>query len=340
MTDRYQTQLALPQLTPEHQAYLKSMKILMVGAGGLGAPALPYLAGAGIGHIAIADYDTVAIKNLHRQTTYKEIDEGKNKAELTANYLRALNSDINIYAAPEKITAENAATLCNGFDVILDGTDNFETKSLLNAVSIQLKIPLISASVEGFNGMAGIFAGFTDAPCYHCLYPELPIDACNCNDGGVLGTAAGLTGLYQAHLTLCFLLGINDIGPGTILSFDFKNLRVQNLKLPKNKDCKHCTTPTTQIKKPPVKPEIRLIHPNELQNHIIVDVRTHEEVANDPIEGALHYPLDTFTERYKELPKDRLLALACASNIRSQRAAEFLTAMGYDNVCVMDVLAG
>lgn len=339
MTDRYATQLALSELTPEHQTYLKSMKVLMVGAGGLGAPALPYLAGAGIGHIAIADHDTVEIKNLHRQTIYKETDAGKNKAETTAAYLRGLNSDINIYAAPEKITAENAATLCNGFDVILDGSDNFETKSLLNAVSIQLKIPLISASVEDFNGMAGIFAGFTGAPCYHCLYPELPIDACNCNDDGILGTSAGLAGMYQAHLTLCFLLGINDIGPGTVLSFDFKNMRVQNLKLPKNKDCKHCANAARQIKKPPVKKQIALVHPDDLENHIIVDVRTHEEVEMQPIEGALHIPLDVFTSRYEELPKDKLLAFACASNIRSRRAAEFMAAMGYENVCVMDVLA-
>lgn len=336
--NRYEKQLLLPEFTPAHQEFLKNTKLLMIGAGGLGAPALPYLAGAGIGHITIIDHDKVDITNLHRQTIYKDSDAGKNKAGLAASYLQNLNPGIKVIAVPQKATSE----LCVGFDLILDGSDNFETKSLLNDISIKTKTPLISAGVEGFNGMAGIFAGHADVPCYRCLYPELPLDACNCNEAGILGTVAGLAGLYQAHLTLCFLLGIGDTGPGTILSFDFKHFRMQYLKLSKNKNCKYCThSPPALCASPPLAGGIRgehipLLHPTDLTNHLIVDVRTHGEVAKDPIEKALHMPLDVITARYNELPRDKPLAFACASNARSMRAAEFMAAKGYTNLYVLD----
>ncbi len=310
-------------------------------AGGLGASALPYLAGAGIGRITIIDHDVVDITNLHRQTIYKESDAGKSKATLAADYLKSLNSEIKVTAIGEKLSAGNAEKFCNGFDIILDGSDNFETKSLLNTMSIKTKTPLITASVEEFNGMAAIFAGYYEnAPCYHCLYPELPLDACNCNEAGILGTVAGLAGLYQAHLALCYLLNIGATGIGSVLKFDFRNFRAQHLNLKKNPDCAHCAEGKEKAIQMTPKKNIPLIRPADLKNHIIVDVRTHEEIANQPIDGAVHYPLDTFVARYRELPKDKLLALACASNIRSRHAAEFLAANGYENVCVMDVLAG
>jgi molybdopterin/thiamine biosynthesis adenylyltransferase len=317
--NRYSKQLALPEFSSAHQEFLKNTKLLMVGAGGLGAPALPYLAGAGIGHITIVDHDAVDITNLHRQTIYKESDAGNNKAEITAAYLKNLNSQIHVRAIPQKF----APAMAEGFDLILDGSDNFETKSLLNETSIKTKTPLISAAVENFSAVAGIFAGHDNSPCYHCLYPETPTDACNCNEAGILGTVAGLAGLYQAHLTLCFLLGIGDAAPGTILSFDFKNFRMQSLKLPKNPDCAHCKNKSSYgARRMPQQPTISLLHPSNVTNHLIVDVRTHEEVANDPIANALHMPMDTIPARYEELPKDKPLAFACASNIRSMKVAQ------------------
>ncbi len=356
---RYEKQLLLPGLTQAHQDFLKGTKLLMVGAGGLGAAALPYLAGAGIGHITIMDGDAVDITNLHRQTIFKELDVGKNKAECAAVYLRALNPDIEVTAIPRRICHPEAkpkdpapdkrdpsvAALSqddNKFDIILDGTDNFETKSLLNDISIRLKTPLIGASVEEFKGSVALFAGSdANAPCYHCLFPELPIDCVNCNDAGILGTVPGLAGMYQAHLALCFLLGIGDIGPGTVLSLDFQTMRMQHLKLPKNPECGVCKkSPYGAQRRMTTAPKIPLIHPDDLQNHIIVDVRNDDEVAADPITGALHIRLDTIPARYNELPKDKLLAFACVSNVRSRRAAEYLYGLGYTNVCVMDRLAG
>jgi molybdopterin/thiamine biosynthesis adenylyltransferase/rhodanese-related sulfurtransferase len=285
------------------------------------------------------DGDKVDITNLHRQTIFKEADVGKNKAECAAVYLRALNPDIEVTALPERIRHVDDIGV---FDVILDGTDNFETKTLLNDISIALKTPLIGASVEGFKGNVAVFAGSdADAPCYHCLFPELPIDCVNCNDAGILGTVPGLAGMYQAHLALCFLLGIGDVRPGTVLSLDFRTMRVQHLKLSKNPECGVCKKASYGAqRRMAIAPEIPLVHPDDLQNHIIVDVRNDDEVSADPITGALHIRLDTIPARYGELPKDKLLAFACVSNVRSRRAAEYLYGLGYTNVCVMDRLAG
>jgi adenylyltransferase/sulfurtransferase len=335
--DRYTKQIALPEITLAHQEFLKGTKLLMVGAGGLGAAALPWLAGAGIGHITIADGDNIDITNLHRQTIFKDADAGKNKAELAATYIRELNPEIDVKTIMKKIVS---AEQCTGFDIILDGTDNFESKTLLNEISIQTKTPLVSASVEQFQGSVAIFAGFAaDAPCYHCLFPELPINCVNCNEAGILGTVAGLAGLYQAHLTLCFLLGIGDVGPGTVMSMDFKSMRTQQLHLDKNPECTICKKSSYGAKRTPITPpQIPLVHPDDLKNHLIVDVRTEEEVAYDPIAGAIHIRLDLIPERYAELPKDKLLAFACAHNVRSRRAAEYLYSLGYTNVCVLDRL--
>ncbi len=335
---RYEKQLLLPEFTQEHQDLLKNTKLLMVGAGGLGAPALPYLAGAGIGHITIVDDDVVDISNLHRQTIFKTSDAGKNKAELTAAYLRELNPEIKITAVLQRL---NVGDDIDGFDIILDGTDNFESKQLLNELSIRSKTPLVAASVEGFNGTVAIFAGFDkNAPCYHCLFPELPLDCKSCVEGGILGTVAGLAGMYQAHLTLCFLLGIGDVKPGTILSLDFKTMRTQALQLEKNPECAACGKAQYGARREKIEaPVIPLLHPDELKDHVVVDVRTFEETFEKPIENALHIPLQDIPGRYAELPTDRPIAFICRSNRRSRVAAEYLYARGYKNVCVLDALA-
>ena len=334
--DRYQRQLALPDITAEDQIRLKQTRILYVGAGGLGAAALPYLAAAGIGAITICDHDDISLANLHRQTVYKTEETGNNKANAMAAYLRALNPHTDIQSIHEKFSGDLDA---GDFDLILDGSDNFETKDALNALSIRTQTPLIMASVNQFEGQAGIFTGYyADAPCYRCLFPELPSDARNCNEAGILGTSAGLAGLYQAHLALCYILRIGDIDIGTILTMDFKTMRMQKLTLEKEANCPHCTHDGAAKPKrnETMTPELVTREDLQKQDHLIVDVRTHEEVAADPIEGALHMELQTIPARYNELPEDKLLAFVCAANFRSVQAAEFMAAMGRSNVCVLD----
>ncbi len=343
---RYERHLALPEITPTSQKHLKQTHILMVGAGGLGAAALPYLAGAGIGYITIMDDDSVDPTNLHRQTIYKESETGQNKATLAADYLGNLNPHCEVTALTERATQE--ALLQNEeltkFDLILDGSDNFETKLLLNKMSVETKTPLISASVNRFEAMVGIFAGYLqDGACYNCLFPETPQNSCNCNEAGVLGTAAGLAGLYQAHLTLCYLLGIGEVTTGTVLSLNFETFRIQKLQLGKDTSCRTCSGQnsqdateryeTTKIQNE----EVALLGRSDLEpDHLIIDVREPYEVEADPIRAALNIPLATLPLKLSDLPKDKMLALVCAANVRSYTGAQMLKEFGFDNVCVLD----
>lgn len=333
---RYQRQLSLPGITPAHQKKLKATHLVMVGAGGLGAPALPYLAAAGIGKITIIDHDTVDTTNLHRQTIYKDAQSGQSKAALAAAYLKELNPDITVEFVTHKLENKDFPAC----DIILDGSDNFKTKTLLNEISIETTTPLISASVNQFEGQIGVFSGgHRGAPCYHCLFHQLPDNARNCNEAGILGTSAGITGLYQAHMTLIYLLGIGNLGLGSVLTLDLMTMRMRLLKLPKDASCPVCSNMKHQpLPKENVMTEIKLVARSELanQDHIIVDVREDYELEADPIDNVLHIPLGQLPMRTNELPQDKVLAFVCASNIRSRKAAEYFAALGYDKVCVLD----
>jgi molybdopterin/thiamine biosynthesis adenylyltransferase/rhodanese-related sulfurtransferase len=339
--ERYMRQLALPDITLADQQRLGETHIAIIGAGGLGCAALPYLAAAGVGHISIYDHDDVSRSNLHRQTLYKDDQIGQNKAGLAAQYASDLNPEIQIDAYPKRFSDEDLNRV--RFDILFDGSDNFKTKTLLNTLSIKHEIPLISASVNQWHGQIGYFAGFAkDYPCYHCLFPELPDDARNCNEAGILGTSAGLTGMYQAHLVLLALLGKPNAQPSTVLTFDFANLRMQTLHLKKDKTCPHCKDANTQWAPEKEQHMVEMISMAELakKDHIIVDVRRDEELEADPINGPtgpiLHMEVSTIPQRCTELPKDKLLAFVCAGNVRSFQAAEYLQAIGYDNVIVLD----
>lgn len=337
--NRYMRQMALPDFGVVEQKMLQQSRVCMIGAGGLGSAALPYLAGVGIGHITIVDNDDVSMNNLHRQTIYKANDAGKNKAKITASYLKELNPDIDVEY--KSVRFEKNSKFINGqYNLILDGSDNFETKLLLNDLAIQSEIALLSASVYQYKGQVGLFAGHTkDRSCYRCLFPEVPSDARNCNEAGVLGTAAGLTGLYQAHMAILFLAGFDEAQPGRFLSFDFKNFQVHQFSVPKNPECQCCTKIGKSWRAPKKDiAMIELISKDELQKreHIVIDVRTDPELVEDPVEADLHIELSQIPEKYQELPQDKWLAFVCAGNVRSRQAAEYIGAMGFDKVCVLD----
>lgn len=335
---RYERQMALPEISTAHQEALSNAKILVVGAGGLGAAALPYLASAGIGTIHVADHDTVSISNLHRQTIYQNAQVGESKAKCAAEYLRALNPEVAVHAITHKITA---ASELKTYTLILDGSDNFETKTLLNTISIQTQTPLISASVNQWQAQIGIFAGYAvNKPCYACMFPALPTDARNCNESGILGTSAGMAGMLQAHLTLQYLMGLHNAQAGLFLAVDYAAMRMQKLTLNKDPSCKICTGQNHKWKKPMFENTApKMISMAELQtkDHVIIDVRNDDEVAADPINGnVIHIPLPQIAGRIDELPTGTLLAFVCAGNIRSVKAVEYLSARGIDNLIVLD----
>ena len=337
---RYQKQLLLPEVSVVQQKRLKETRILIVGAGGLGCAAMPYLAGAGIGHITILDDDIVDISNLHRQTIFRDDQKGQPKAVVAQNYLQGLNPTCEVHAITERLNDENFYHYCEGYDLLFDGTDNFRSKIILNRASLDMKIPLVSGSVTGLNGQAALFAGYLqDKPCYHCLFDELPMDIGNCNELGVLGPAAGMTGLLQAHLALGYLLQIGPIQIGSVLSFDFRFLRMQHLNLHKDAQCTCCSNLNhIEEERMPIDEEIQLIGLEELQRqvHHIVDVRESHELDADPVDSHQHIPLGDLQHHVETLPKDRTLAFLCAGNVRSRIAAEMLRDLGFENVVILD----
>lgn len=346
--ERYVRQLALPEIDLLAQEKLSQTTLIMVGAGGLGAPALPYLAGAGIGHVIIADHDGIDISNLHRQTVYKSNEEGQNKAERTAAYLRDLNPEIKISTITDKISADNANEFLDGhnINIILDGSDNFPTKALLNDIAINMGVPFITASVNQFQGQIGVFAGHeADKPCYRCLFPEFPDDARNCNEAGILGTSAGIVGMMQAHTALLYLLNIDQEKRENFININLKTMRIENLTTIKDMQCPYCNTPPQKERKiAKEKTMTDMISIDQLndENSIIIDVRQPEELVADPLNNDLiktppmNIPLPELVGRLDELPEGQRLAFVCAGNIRSVQAAEYLAAKGYENVCVLD----
>lgn len=344
--NRYARQIALPDIGLNGQEKFTNAHIVMVGAGGLGSVVLPALAAAGIGYITIIDHDVIDITNLHRQTIYRTDQDGQSKAQCAANYIRALNPEITVAAITEKLTRDNASDIFRKFTditLLLDGSDNFETKSLINDLSVTLQAPLISASVNQWGGQIGVFEGYRhDRPCYRCLFPEFPTNARNCNEAGILGTSAGLVGMMQAHTALTYIINQENIINFNILNL--KTIRNEFIRTPKNPNCQHCNHKAISIdqKKDTHMPD--MISINELNNEdtVIIDVRNPDEIVADPLNNPLiqtapiNIPLPEFIARINELPEGKRLAFICAGNVRSRQAAEYLSARGHNNACILD----
>ena len=206
MTDRYARQAVLPEIGPAGQARLAAASVLVVGAGGLGCPVLQYLVGAGIGRLTIVDHDTVEETNLHRQPLYGMADIGKLKAEAACSTLQRFNPQVRIDAVPARLTPQNVAALVADADIVVDAADSFAVTYMLSDVCHAAAKPLVSASVIGMTGYAGVFCG--GGPSYRAVFPEVSVDGGTCATVGVIGTAVATVGSLQAHLTLHHLLGL------------------------------------------------------------------------------------------------------------------------------------
>src|SRR5947208_6635272 len=197
---RYSRQLMLPEISRAGQDLLKSARVLCIGAGGLGSPVALYLAAAGVGTIGIVDADAVELSNLHRQVLHGTDDVGRSKTESARDRIRAINCHVNVAMHPVRFTGANAQEIVAGYDLVIDGSDNFPTRYLANDVSVFARIPSVYGSVFRFDGQASVFAPHLDAPCYRCIFPEPPPPgaAPSCADAGVLGVVPGVIGLIQA----------------------------------------------------------------------------------------------------------------------------------------------
>jgi molybdopterin/thiamine biosynthesis adenylyltransferase len=241
--ERYARQVLLPQVGEAGQAKLAQARVVVIGAGGLGAPVLLYLAAAGVGHITVIDDDRVERSNLHRQVVHADARVGMSKAESARMTLSALNPRVHVHAVVDRLRADNVEASIRAHDVVIDGADNFATRYLLSAATRQLGIPMVYAAIERFSGQASVFdPRREDSPCYRCLFPEPPAaaDAPNCSEAGVLGVLPGLVGLVQATEAIKLILGIGQPLVGRLLTYDALGMRFRELTLRRDPACPGC----------------------------------------------------------------------------------------------------
>jgi len=235
--ERYARHLVLKEIGGPGQQALKAARVLVVGVGGLGAPAALYLAAAGVGRIGLVDGDTVALSNLQRQVLFATEDVGEAKTTAAAEHLGALNPQIEIIAHPVMLTTANAAEIVGGYDIVLDGTDDFETRFAVNAACVALAKPLVSGALGRWSGQVGVFEG---RPCYRCLVPETPPDAETCAVVGVVGALAGMIGAAMALEAIKLITGAGRPLTGRLLVYDGLNADTRVSRVGADPNCPVC----------------------------------------------------------------------------------------------------
>jgi adenylyltransferase/sulfurtransferase len=351
---RYSRHLLLPEVGIAGQKKLRQAKVLLVGAGGLGAPAALYLAAAGIGEIGLVDFDAVEVSNLQRQVLYTTPDVGRPKLEVAKARLEALNPGVRVVPHEERLTSDNALETLRPYDVVVDGTDNFPTRYLVNDASVLLGKPNVYGSIYRFEGQVSVFDA-RRGPCYRCLYPEPPPPDLvpSCAEAGVLGVLPGLIGTLQATETVKLILGVGEPLVGRLLLFDALALRFRELKLRKNPHCVLCSPHATQkglidypafcgVPAPgsePLGDRVPEIEPEALARALagddpplVIDVREPEEWAIAHLAPAHLIPRGELPERVDELTHAREVVLYCRSGARSGQAARLLLDLGFSNV--------
>jgi len=350
---RYSRHLIMPEVGMDGQLKLKQAKVLCIGTGGLGAPLGLYLAAAGVGRIGLVDFDVVDSTNLQRQVLFGTSDVGKPKIQAAADRLRNLNPDIRIDTFETHLSSENALDILKDYDIVVDGTDNFPTRYLVNDACVILGKPNVYGSIFRFEGQITIF-GYPDGPCYRCLYPEPPPPGLvpSCAEGGVLGVLPGIVGTIQAAETLKLIIGKGEPLVGRLLLFDALAMKFRELKLRKNPDCPVCGTHPTQTKlidyaefcgirgeeAPVTATNVPEITPRDLKARLdrgddlyILDVREPHEYQICNIDGHL-IPLGELARRVNELDSSREIVAHCRSGKRSAEAVQFLQKAGFRKI--------
>ena len=240
--DRYSRHIIMDRVGPEGQKALLDTKVLVLGAGGLGSPVIQYLAAAGVGTIGIADDDVVELSNLQRQIIHGNDDIGRKKVDSAEAFVNGLNPDVTVEKHETRVTADNIDDLIAEYDVVVDGTDNFGTRYLVNDACTLAGVPFFHGSIFRFEGQVTTFTGGEQSPCYRCLFPEAPPDGMvpNCATAGVLGVLPGIVGCVQAAETVKYILGEGESLDGSMLFFDALRMDFDRVEIPKQDDCPVC----------------------------------------------------------------------------------------------------
>jgi molybdopterin/thiamine biosynthesis adenylyltransferase/rhodanese-related sulfurtransferase/molybdopterin converting factor small subunit len=356
---RYNRHLIMPEVGMDGQRKLKNGSVLLIGAGGLGSPAALYLAAAGVGRIGLVDFDAVDYSNLQRQVLHSTHDVGRPKLASASDRLKALNPTVHIETHEVTLSSTNALDLFRPYDVIVDGTDNFPTRYLVNDACVLLGKPNAYGSIFRFEGQASVFAT-KDGPCYRCLYPEPPPPGLvpSCAEGGVLGVLPGVIGTIQATEAIKLIVGIGEPLIGRFLIYDALRMRFRELKLRKDPECPVCGThptvrtlidyeqfcgiaPAQQAQATPAASDRKMdeITVEQLKarfdagdDFVLLDVREPHEVQICRIDPAVRIPMGEVSRRHAELDRSRDLVVHCRSGVRSAKVANFLRQQGFGRV--------
>jgi len=349
---RYSRHILLPQVGEDGQRRLKNSRVLLVGAGGLGSPVALYLAAAGAGTIGLVDFDVVDLSNLQRQILHGSAAIGSSKIDSARDRLRDINPNVRVEAHETRLTSVNALEIARGFDVIVDGTDNFATRYLVNDTSVLLGIPNVYGSVYRFEGQASVF-GAPNGPCYRCLFREPPPPHLvpSCAESGVLGVVPGLIGTIQATEAIKMLLGLGETLVGRLLTIDVLTMAFRSIEIRRDPECPACgTREMTELidydefcdgsvtaEHPPN--AVKEIQPSQLAARLeegeeleIIDVREPYEWQINHIPGARLVPLDHIASEIPRLDKKKETILYCKVGARSMSAARQLADAGVAEV--------
>jgi molybdopterin/thiamine biosynthesis adenylyltransferase/rhodanese-related sulfurtransferase len=349
---RYSRHLIMPEVGMEGQLKLKAAKVLCIGAGGLGSPLAMYLAAAGVGTLGIVDFDVVDFTNLQRQIIHSTADVGRKKLDSAEESIKGINPFVDVRRFETRLSSENALEIFRDFDVIVDGTDNFPTRYLVNDACVLTGKPNVYGSIFRFEGQASVLAT-KEGPCYRCWYPEPPPPGLvpSCAEGGVLGILPGLVGVIQATETIKLILGKGQPLIGRVLLVDALGMKFRELKLRKNPGCPVCGQHPTVTKlidyqefcgirgeEAPVSAKVPEITPEELKQRLdhgddifILDVREPHEYQICNLNGYL-IPLGDLPKRVHELDSSREIVAHCRSGVRSGKAVQFLQQAGFRKV--------
>ncbi|WP_406683485.1 HesA/MoeB/ThiF family protein [Seonamhaeicola sp. MEBiC1930] len=337
--NRYNRHIILSEIGPEGQDKLSKAKVLVIGAGGLGCPILQYLTAAGVGTIGIIDFDKVELSNLQRQVLFGASSLGKNKAQAAKTRLEDLNSDIEIIAYPEALTYQNALELFNQYDIVVDGSDNFETRYLVNDACIISNKPLVFGAIYKFEGQVSVF-NYNNGPSYRCLFPISPQKDTvpNCSEIGVMGVLPGIIGSMQANEVIKLILGIGDVLSGKLLCYNSLSNQSTTLRINRNDTVINevlIQQSTFRDRALNINCETnKLVSIQNIiykDNILLIDVReTHEQPKVDEL-SIESIPLSSIQNKLEQLNNDKEKYFFCQSGTRSKRAVAYLKEQGITN---------
>lgn len=322
----YRRQVLVPEVGEQGQALLGRAKVLVVGAGGLGCAALPYLAGAGIGTIGVCDFDVVEVSNLHRQVLFGFAEAGLPKAEVAAAFVRRLNPFVDVLAITERLGRDNGRRILSDFDLVIDGTDNFEAKFVLNDLCVAAGKPLVQASLHRFEGQLLTVMPGSNGGCLRCIWPEAPYDGCvgTCAEEGVLGVVPGVFGALQANEAIKLILGIPGAATDSLVTLDLRTMEILRVRRQRREGCEACGGG-----QPPRGIDVPLDEALLLEMRAI-DIREVEELDDIPGFRCEHFPLSDLASLHRAANTGSPVLLICEHGIRSAHAARWLREAGIE----------